>query len=386
VVGQVTMSLMLVITAGLLLRSLQQAAHVDPGFDDRQVDVASFDLSLAGYTQATARPFIAELLARSRALPGVTAATMGMDLPLDGGRMGMGGLLVAGVQPPRGLDSIPIDWNVVEPGWFDTLKLPLVRGRDFSEADTETAPPVAILNEAAARAFWPGQDPIGRQVTTAGSPVAQRRALTIVGIAKDARLMSLGEPAEPYIYVPVAQMSVTRVHLLVRTADGHTTIPQIREIVRTLNPNLPVNEAMPLSQVTAIGLVPQRIAAAVAGSLGLVGLLLAAIGIYGVTSYAVSRRTREIGIRVALGANEGSVLRLVLRQGLLLAGIGVALGVAIAAVGSRLLASLLFGIGGLDPVTFGGACALFGLVTLVATYIPARRATTVDPMIALRDQ
>jgi ABC-type antimicrobial peptide transport system permease subunit len=216
-------------------------------------------------------------------------------------------------------------------------------------------------------------------------PAAAARTLAIVGIASDARLMSLGEAAEPYIYVPVAQQFATRVALLVRTSDGHSTVPQVREIVRTLNPNLPITEAMPLTEVTAIGLVPQRIAAAVAGSLGLVGLLLAAIGVYGVTSYAVSRRTREIGIRVALGADQQGVLRLILRQGLTLAGIGVAIGVAIAAVGSRVLGGLLFGVPPVDPITFGGACALFAAVTLVATYIPARRATAVDPMVALRD-
>ena len=385
VVGQVTMSLMLVITAGLLLRSLQEAANVNPGFDARNVDVMSFDLSLAGYTQATSRPFVADLLARTRNLPGVMAVTMGMDLPLDGGRMGMGGVKVPGVEPPRGFNSFPIDWNVVEPGWFDTLKLPLVKGRDFTAADTATAPGVAILNEAAARRFWPGQDPIGRQIGVTDGPAAQARTLAIIGIASDARLMSLGATAEPYIYVPVAQQFATRVALLVRTSDGHSTVPQVREIVRTLNANLPMTEAMPLAEVTAIGLVPQRIAAAVAGSLGLVGLLLAAIGVYGVTSYAVSRRTHEIGIRVALGADQRGVLRLVLRQGLTLAGIGVGIGVAIAAVGSRVLGGLLFGVPPVDPLTFGGACALFAVVTLVATYIPARRATAVDPMVALRD-
>lgn len=385
VVGQITLSLMLAITAGLLLRSLQHAANVDPGFDSRNVDVVSLDLSLAGYNQATSRPFVTDLMARVGNLPGVTAVTMGMDLPLDGGRMGMGGLTIPGVEPPRGLNSFPIDWNVVEPGWFDTLKLPLVKGRDFSESDTAASQGVAILNEAAAARFWPGQDPMGRQVGVADGPAAPIRTLTIVGIAKDARLMSLGEVAEPYIYVPVAQQFATRIALLVRTSDGHSTVPQVREIVRSLNPNLPITEAMPLSQVTAIGLVPQRMAAAVAASLGIVGLLLAAIGIYGVTSYAVSRRTREIGIRVALGADRARVLRLVLRQGLMLAAIGVIIGAGLAAAGSRLLGSLLFGVPGLDPVTFASACALFAAVTLVATYIPARRATSVDPMVALRD-
>lgn len=299
--------------------------------------------------------------------------------------MSMGPIIVPGVQAPRGFDSIPIDWNVVEPGFFATVKLPLVRGRDFAPGDTESALPVAIVNEAAARQLWPGQDPIGKQVGVPDTPGTRARTMTIVGVAKDAPLMSLGEVAEPYLTVPLAQNFASRVSLLVRTTDGRNAIPEIRQLVRSINPNLPVTEAMSLAEVTAIGLVPQRIAAAVAGSLGIVGLLLAAIGIYGVTSYAVSRRTREIGIRIALGADAGQVRRLVLRQGLVLAAAGVAIGIVLAGIGTRVLESLLFGVSGLDPATFAGACALFAAVALVATYIPARRATLVDPMVALRD-
>lgn len=385
VVGQVTMSLLLVVAAGLFLRSLQRAADVDPGFDQQHVEVVSLDLSIGGYTGPTSRPFVGELMARARALPGVEAVTMARDLPLDGSRMGLGGIIVPGIAPPAGVDSIPLDWNIVEPGFFRTLRLPVVRGRDFTEADTATSLPVAIVNEAAAARFWPGQDPLGKQAGRPQNPGGPSVTLTIVGVAKDARLMSLGEAAEPYIYVPASQHYSTDLALLLRTTDGHSTIPQVRDILRGLNPNLPITEAMPLSQVTAIGLVPQRMAAAVAGSLGIVGLLLASIGIYGVTSYAISRRTREIGIRVALGADRGRVLRLVLRQGLVLGAIGVMLGVALAAVAAQLLKSLLFGIPPIDPITFGGACVLFAAVTVVATYIPARRATTVSPMVALRD-
>jgi ABC-type antimicrobial peptide transport system permease subunit len=198
--------------------------------------------------------------------------------------------------------------------------------------------------------------------------------------------MSLSSAPRPYLYVPFAQQYLPRISLLVRTRSGASAIPQIRQIVRQLNPNMPVTNAMPLAQVTAIELVPQRIAAAVAGSLGVVGLLLSAIGIYGVTAYAVSRRTREIGIRIALGADRARVLRLILRQGLVLAAIGVGLGIVIAAAGSKLLESLLYGVRGLDPITFAGACLLFGAVALAATYFPARRATRVDPMIALRNE
>jgi predicted permease len=380
------MSLMLVIAGGLFLRALQHAASIEPGFDQNHVDVVSFDLSLGGYTEDTAPGFMRDLLARMSSIPDVEAAGAASDLPLDGGNMSLGGVKVAGITPPNGGTYLSPEWNVIAPGYFRTIKQPIVRGRDFTDADAQSSLRAAIVNETLAREYFPGQDPIGKQMEVQGAPGTTPTVLTIVGVARDARVMSLSSPAEPYLYVPFAQNYLPRISLFVRTRSGASAVPQIRQIVRQLNPNMPATRAMPLTQVTAIGLVPQRIAAAVAGSLGVVGLLLSAIGIYGVTAYAVSRRTREIGIRMALGADRARVLRLVLRQGLVLAAIGVALGIAIAAAGSRLLESLLFGVRGLDPITFAGACLLFGVVTLAATYIPARRATRVDPMIALRNE
>lgn len=383
VVGQVALSLLLIVAAGLLLRSLQHAADVQPGFDQHRVDVATVDLSLAGYTDATGRAFLRDWLARVRALPAVEQATVSRDLPLDGGRFGLGGIRIPGVTEPGGGDLLSPDWNISTPGLFATLRIPIVRGRDFSDTDVEGSLPVAIVNDAFVRRYLAGREPIGTQFRMDG-PRTGAVTVTIVGVAADARLMSLGEAAEPYVSVPLDQYYNARVSLLVRRAGEESLIPQVRAIVRELNPNLPLSEAMPLTEITAIGLVPQRIAASVAGALGLVGLLLAAIGIYGVTSYAVSHRTREIGIRVALGASHTSVLRLILRQGLTLAAFGVALGVLFAAAGSRLLENLLFGVQGLDPFTFAAACLLFIVVSLVATYLPARRAALVDPMAALR--
>ena len=382
VIGQVTMSLMLVIVAGLFLRALEHAAAVQPGFDERRVDVVQLDFSLAGYTQETARPFVRQLLEQIRSMPGIESATLSVDLPLDGGRMGLGGLRVPGKTPSRG-ESFQADWNVVEPGVFRTLRLPLVRGRDFNDADTATSPWVAVVNEALATQIWPGEDPLGKQMMVRDDN-GKDHPVTIVGVTGNARLIWLTGNVDPYIYVPFAQRYIPRASILVRTIDDRSSVPDVRSRLRTLNPNLPITEAMRLSELTAIGLVPQRMAASVAGTLGLVGLLLCAIGIYGVTSYSVAQRTREIGIRVALGADRRNVLRLVLRQGLVLAAIGTAVGVVIAAVGSTFLESLLYGVRGLDPLTFGSACALFVVVTLAASYIPALRATKVDPMVALR--
>jgi predicted permease len=383
VVGQVTLSLVLVVTAGLFIRALERAASTPSGFDQRNVEVVSLDLSLARYDDRTGRAFVQELLRRARALPVVRSAAIAIDLPLDGGNMGFGTLRVPGSPGADREGNVPADWNIIEPGFFETLGMRLARGRDFDARDVTGAPPAIIVNEAFARAAWPDADPVGRQVES--DAFGERSMLTVVGVAADTRMRSIGEPARPYVFVPLGQLYLSRMHLLVRT-NGQPASAEIRSLVRSMNPNLPITEALPLSDVTALGTIPQRIAGAISGTLGIVGLLLAAIGIYGVTSYAVNQRTREIGIRVALGADSSDVLRLVLRQGLMLAGAGVAIGIALAALGSQLLRSLLFGISGVDPLTFGGACLLFAVIALLASYIPARRALAVDPMAALRNE
>jgi predicted permease len=381
-VGQVSMSLLLVLTAGLFMRALGHAAAIHPGFEQANVDVVMLDLSLAQYNETTGPVFAKELVDRAATRPGVRSAALVTDLPLDGGRQGYGAIRTPGLQ--RGdSDRVNTDWNVVSPGYFRTLDLKLLRGRDFTYADTARAPRVAIVNEAFARAAWGSPDALGRSVEANDDPGGGWQPVTIVGVAADAQLMSLGSRAEPYIYVPFAQRYTPRVSLAVKHA-GATAIPQVRALVREMNPNLPIAQALPLTDVTAFGLIPQRIAAAVAGSLGVVGLLLAAIGIYGVTSYNAARRVREIGIRVALGADRRSVLRLMLRQGLVLTLIGLGIGLAAGALVSQVLGSLLVGVTTLDPVTFGGGAALFLAVALAASYLPARRATRVDPMTALR--
>jgi putative ABC transport system permease protein len=278
--------------------------------------------------------------------------------------------------------DFPADWNAVSPDYFKTLNMRLVSGRDFTPQDVTGAPGVIIINETMARSVWQTTDVLGRQFLTDASGNGTT-TLTVVGIAPDAQVDTLGAAVRPFVYVPVAQLYVPRVALLVKSAAGGT-IPQIRAMVREMNPNLPVTNAMPLAQVTALALIPQRIAAAVAASLGIIVLLLAAIGIYGVTSYSVNRRTREIGIRMALGADRRAVLRLIVRQGLVLTAIGVMLGLAAGAAGSQVLGSLLFGISALDPLAFGGAALVFGAIAFAASYLPARRATRVDPMVALR--
>ena len=382
IVAQVTISLVLVIAGGLFVRALGRAASIDPGFDQTNVDVISLDLSLSGKQEPDALVFADRLRARVLAMPGVQAAAFASDLPLDGGRMGFGSLHVPGLQPPGGQSSFPADWNAVSPGYFKTLQMRLVSGRDFTPQDVAGAPGAIIINETMARSVWQTTDVLGRQFET--DAIGDKTStLTVVGVAPDAQVDTLGGRMRPFVYVAIAQRYTSRVSLLVKSS-GATLIPAVRGLLREMEPNLPVTTALPLDQVTALALIPQRIAGAVAGSLGMVVLLLAAIGIYGVTSYSVDRRTREIGIRMALGADRSTVLRLVIRQGMMLTAIGVAIGLAAGAAGAQVIRSLLFGVSALDPVAFTGAALLFGAVALAASYLPARRATRVDPMTALR--
>jgi predicted permease len=377
-VTQIAFSMLLLITAGLFARALVHARSIDPGFDARDVHLASLDLELASYDAARGLPLAATLRERARQLPGVQSAALSAMLPLDGGGLGLGGIDVAGTMPPdprRGWDA---DWNVVTPGYFDVLRMPIVRGRDFSGGDREGTPDVAILNETFARRLWPGEDPIGRTFRN------EERTVTVVGIARDAKYRSLGEDPRNFVYVPLAQRYFTRTTLLVRTTPGVQVAASVRRIVADLDRSLPILDQRPLEEHAATALFPQRLALLVAGSLGVVALLLALLGIYGVTAYSVARRTREIGIRIALGAPRSNVVRLVLRQGVLLAALGVAMGSAAAFGVTRLLAAVLYGVPPTDAIAFAGAATLLVLAAVVAGWIPARRAAAVDPVVALR--
>ena len=377
-VAQIAFSMLLLVTAGLFARALVHAQRIDAGFDPHDVHIASLDLRLANYDEARGLALAATLLERSASLPGVRASALSAMLPLDGGGLGLGPIDVAGVQPPDPRRGWNADWNVVSPDYFDVLRIPIVAGRAFTGADRAGAPDVAIVNETFAKRLWPGQDPVGRAFRN------EERTVTVVGVARDAKYRTLGETPRNFVYVPLAQRYFTRTTLLVRTMPGAEVAAPIRRLVAGLDQALPILDQRSLEDFTATSLFPQRLALRVAGALGGVALLLAVLGIYGVTAYGVAQRTREIGIRVALGARSGSVLRLVLRQGLLLALTGVAVGTAASLGVTHLLRGLLYGLPATDPVAFAGAAALLGLAALLASWIPARRAASVDPMIALR--
>jgi predicted permease len=381
VAAQVAGSVLLIVVAGLFARALQHASSINPGFDTTHVEIVGLDLSLARHNDTTGPAFLRQVIERIEALPGVESATAAIDLPLDGGRFGFGDVWAAGKTEKEaiGLD----DWNIVEPGYFRTLRKSLVRGRDFTAADIKGRTDVAIVNEVAAAKLWPGEDPIGRRLIRTDE--GGQRQVEVVGIEKTAKYVTLNEPPTAFIYLPFAQAFVPRVSLVVRT-NGPTAIPAVRALITEMNPNLPVIGTMTLNDLSTIALLPQRLAGGIAGALGVVAVLIAGLGVYGVTAYSVARRTRELGIRVALGATPRDVLGLVFRQGAVLTASGLVVGLLLALASTQLLASLLFGVGAADPVVFGLAAVVFGALSLAASVVPARRALAISPTVALRSE
>ena len=387
VIGQVALSIVLIISAGLFLRALQRAASIDPGFDPRGVELASLDLAQAGYTKTTGPLFARELVDRVRELSDVQSVTVATSVP-GGFEVRREALAVPGVQPPNGR-FFTVDWNVVEPGFFATLRTPISAGRDFTPDDRAGTQPVVVVSESAARQFWPGQDAVGKYLSqpTHGpqGPTNPMQPLLVIGVARDVQSSSLVDGvARASAYVPLQQQYVSSLTIVARTTSGRRITDQLRALLASMNPNVPIMTSQTLEDSIALGLAPQRVVASVAGGLGIVALLLAAIGVYGVTAYAVARRTREIGIRIALGARRTDVVRMVLQEGLSLTLIGAGVGLTLAGATSHVLAAFLFGIPPIDPVTFTGTTLLFVAIGVAACYVPIRRATRIDAMEALR--
>ena len=386
-VVQIAFSMVLLVVAGLFARTLQHARGIDPGFDPGGVAVTTLDFGTANYNEDRGRQAAAAILGQVRALPGVRDVALSAMLPLGGGGLGFGPITVPGrpVDPREG--ELDADWDVVSPGYFTTLGIPLVQGRDFSEADRAGVGDVVILNEAFAAALFPGENPVGRTLVNEGRTPSDSRTLTVIGVVRNAKYRFLGEAQRNFIYVPLSQRYFGRANILVKMGPGVATpAVAVGRIVAGIDPALPILRQEALSDEMGVALLPQRLALFVSGGLGVVALLLALLGIYGVTAYGVSQRTREIGVRIALGAPRGHVLGLVLRQGLVLAGIGVVLG-ALAAFGATgLLRGLLFGVAPADVVALGGAAVLLAVAALAASWVPARRAARLDPVIALRSE
>jgi predicted permease len=384
VAAQVAMALLLLVAAGLFMRSLQEAATTNLGFTVQNVDTLQIDTRVGGYrTDADGMRAIEGLTEQFRSIPGVTAVGASRMVPLFSGRLGLGGLRAPGYVGPDGSDRVDAGWDSVSPGYFDALEIRVTRGRAFDARDRDGAPFVAMINETMAEQLWPGQDPIGKQLIQQQSRT-EERPLLIVGIAAPTKSASISEAPQNFIYVPLAQQYLSDVTFFVRRAEGTSRLADLRRAVIAFDPNLPVIYSQTLEQATTVALLPQRLAAWIAASVGLVGLLLAALGLYGLTAFSVAQRAREIALRMALGATHRSVLSLVLRQAGQLAIVGTFVGLALAIGVSQLVRSLLVGIGPADPLAFGIATVLLATVLMAATWMPARRAAAMDPMQALR--
>ena len=386
VIGEVALSLILLVGSGLLLESFAKLRGVDPGFRADHVLTVRVDAPITRYGEFTKRSaFFERVLERVRALPGVQAAGFTSALPLtwDGGT---GGFTPEGV-PPRPDVNWDANNRVVSPGYFEAMRIPLRRGRLFQNADGPDAPPVAIINETMARKFWPDRDPLGKRFKF-DEPGGNGPWLRIVGIVGDVRQMRLNEPPRQEMYFPYWQAKdnwmVPR-DLAIRTSgDPLSVAGAVRQAVWSVDKDQPVSNVMTLDNLLDQEVAQRRVEAALLGGFAALALILACIGIYGVLSYLVTQRTREIGVRVALGASASDVFRTVAVQGMTLAGIGILAGLAGALALSRLLASLLFGVSAGDPIAYTSAVAVFGLVALAACYFPARRAARIDPMVTLR--
>jgi predicted permease len=381
VVAQVALSLVLLISAGLIVRGLQAARAMHPGFNPRNAVALSFDLGLQGYDEQRGRIFLRELIERAKQTPGVRSVTLTDSLPLSI-NYNNSGIYVEG-QPAALNSDLPLATPIYAGlDYFKTLEISLLRGRDFTAQEDKKESRVALVNETFARKFWHGEDAVGKRFNF-GSP--SDPYWTVIGVVADGKYNSLGEDPKPVVYRPLMRDYNSNVTLVARVeGDPLTTLASLGRAVQSLDPTLPVYSPKTLSEHMQIPLFPARMAAIVLGSFGLLALVLAAIGIYGVMSYVVAGRTREIGLRMALGADRASVLRLIVGQGMTLALIGLGVGLVLALAAARLLTSQLYGVSPTDPATFAGVVALLSSVAFLACYVPARRATKVDPMIALR--
>jgi predicted permease len=379
VVAQVALSLLLLTCAGLFIRSLQNAQSANPGFDSSHVLLVTFDLDPMGYSEAKGIEFEKQVAERVRQLPGVQSATLADFSPLSF-TIHSGGVRPEGFVPPPH-QAVEADRGSVGPGYLETLRTPLISGRDFTAQDNEAGQPVAVVNQAFVDRYWPGHDAIGKRVQMDG------RWYTVVGVAANGKYRRLTYDAAPLILMPLAQRYESEVTLHVRTkGDPQALAPSVQQAINSLNADLPIFNVTTLQRNMQMGSVFERIVAAFAGSFGLLALALAAVGIYAVVAYTTRQRTHEIGIRMALGAARGDVFRQVLGQGLRLTLVGLAVGLAVSLMVTRFLRGLLFGVGAADWLTFATVAFVLCLVALLACYVPARRAATVDPMQALRTE
>jgi predicted permease len=386
VVLQVTVCTVLLACASLVLRSLANARDMSPGFPTAGLLDVPVELGPRQLPPAQQRAFYGQLLERTRALPGVRSAALAELVPLGGSNSQMTTWQEGAPLPADGERPHVPYFNVVSPGYFATLGIPLLRGREFTAADRDSAPGVVIVNETMAARWWPDGSALGRRISVRGPAGPWHE---VVGIARDAKYNSLGEDPPVFMYLPHAQHMRSGMVLHVRAADAATATtlrPTLRRLLAELDPMLPPARVVAIEEDMAISLLPVQAGAALLSLFGAVALLLASLGIYGVTSYAVAQRTRELGVRAALGAAGGDLVRLVMGGTGRLVVVGLALGIALSLGAGRLLTGVLYGVGAADPVTFLATPLFLAAVAALAVYVPARRATRVDPIIAIRSE
>ena len=381
VVAQIALSLLLLVGAGLFVRSLANLRSLDPGFQPDHLVAFTVDPSLSGYDLAQQRQLFDRLREQLAAEPGVRSVSLA-SVPLMTNSNESSTIMVEGYQPKEDEDMNP-NFNAVGPGFFATLGIPLVRGRDFGPGDLEGAPNVAVVSESFARHYFGSEDPLGRRF---GRRRAGKSDTEIVGVVRDGKAGSLREEAKRFVYMPYQQRPVLdAMTFYVRSGlEADTLLARVPAIVQAVDPTLPATELRSMRAQIAQSLFAERLVAGLSAAFGLLATVLAALGLYGVMAYAVSLRTREIGIRMALGANRRTVMAMVLTDVAVLVGLGIALGLPGGYGLGRVIESQLFGLRALDPATFAIATAALLLTALAAGYLPARRATRVDPMVALR--
>jgi predicted permease len=384
VVTQVAVSLVLLTVAGLFVRSLQHAQDIDPGFERERAIVFMPVLSLTRSSVDERRRFTETLRERLRTLPGVDSVVLADRVPL-GASVQTSDILVEGQQPNADGASFETDVTRIGPEYFAAMRIPLVSGRDFTEADGLAVDQVIVVSEAFAAKAWPGQSALGRRVTFPARPGRPASAPhTVVGVARDTKVRTLGEAPRPYLYRHWRQTGED-VGFVVRThGDPQPLVASVRREALALEPDLPVIELKTMREHLSLMLTPPKLAASLLAACGVLAILLANLGLYAVVAYSVARRTREIGVRIALGAHRSDVLWLVIREGMALVLVGVVVGFALTAAIARPLGSYLYGLGSLDPLTFTVVATILAATALVANFVPARRAVRVDPLQAIR--
>jgi len=378
VVAQMALSIILLVSAGLFLRNLRAATQVDKGFSSGNLLLADVDPGLQGYSRGRVEEFYRTLIERMTAVPSVRAVGLTENLPLGIGSSDWG-VSIPGYTPSPN-ENLSIAMAIVSPAYFEAIGTPLLRGRGFTVQDDSAAARVIVVNQRFAERFWPRQDPIGRTVRTGG------RDHAVIGVVPTGKYRSLGEEPSAFMFLAQAQHRSSGMSIVIRTAGDPTALaPALREQIAGFDPDLPIASLRTMDDHLGIALLPARLAGVVLGIFGLLGLVLASVGIYGVMSYSVSQRQREIGIRMAIGAARATVVRLLMREGLALVLIGIGAGLTGAFAGARLIRGVLYG-SGLDPVTFGLVPLVLGGVAMLAIWLPARRASAVNPVVVLKQE